>query len=799
MATQILNTTNAANWRDVYAHAVASIDQAAETVNFTNSDGTITQVYVTGLVVTGGVPTGGTVSGMVRLSAPNGAMIESVDDIPAVSLSKFMTMTNFSLFSAIFIGDDVQIGNNGNDRLEGRHGNDILSGGNGDDTLMGGNGNDKLIGGNGNDILQGDSGNNTLQGGEGSDMISFATATSAVIFTLGANGSGTYTNVFGGVDIYSSIENIMGGAGNDSLTGDGADNILIGLLGNNTLDGAGGNDIVSYAQATVGVTANLATGSATDTFISIEGIIGSGFADSLSGSGFFEGGAGNDTITATGNSTMSFNSNNGNHGVLVMLDSLGAGIASDEFGGADTYSGIVNIRGSKGNDFIAGNGENNRIEGMAGNDTLSGGAGVDTVSYSSGMQGVYVNLEAGLAIDDFGDIDEVSGFENVDGSLKNDIIIGNLENNLLNGFGGNDLLFGGQGIDTLIGGAGNDTMTGESMEGGAGDDSYTILNASDVIVELANNGYDAVSSAMDYVLGDYLEQLTLTGMAHNATGNAENNYIFGNDLDNIIDGMTGADTMNGGGGGDTYFVDNIGDRIIDGGQTGVDLVNSSVSFTLDGSLENLTLTGSNAINGTGNNNANILTGNSAINTLTGLGGDDIYNVGLGDIIVEGTAGGTDRVNASSSYTLQKNVENLYLMEGGNYNATGNSQSNFLVGNAGNNSISGGAGDDALYGGFGLDTLTGGAGNDRFYFNKAISAGNIDTITDFTSGADKIMLQKSVFGALDLGAVSAFEKILYDQATGTLTYDADGAGAGVGKIFAYVNPGTVVTASDFLVV
>ena len=110
---------------------------------------------------------------------------------------------------------------------------------------------------------------------------------------------------------------------------------------------------------------------------------------------------------------------------------------------------------------------------------------------------------------------------------------------------------------------------------------------------------------------------------------------------------------------------------------GTDLVQSTVTHTLEANIENLTLIGTGAINGIGNSLNNILTGNSAANVLTGGAGDDTYVVGTGDTVVEAANEGTDLVQSDLSWTLGANIENLTLTGIGVINGTGNSLNNIL--------------------------------------------------------------------------------------------------------------------------
>jgi len=189
----------------------------------------------------------------------------------------------------------------------------------------------------------------------------------------------------------------------------------------------------------------------------------------------------------------------------------------------------------------------------------------------------------------------LTGVNNIDGT-------GNAVNNIITGNSGNNKLTGGAGNDTLIGGAGNDTLIG-----GAGNDTYVVDSTGDVVTEAASQGTDLVQSSITYTLSVNVENLTLTGTANiNGTGNSLDNTITGNISDNTLNGGTGKDTLIGGMGNDTYIVDNILDVVTEALNGGTDLIQSSVTYTLSDNVENLTLKGTTAINGTGNSLNNIL-------------------------------------------------------------------------------------------------------------------------------------------------------------------------------------------------
>ncbi|MES2444127.1 MAG: putative Ig domain-containing protein [Pseudomonadota bacterium] len=316
-----------------------------------------------------------------------------------------------------------------------------------------------------------------------------------------------------------------------------------------------------------------------------------------------------------------------------------------------------------------------------------------------------------------------------------------------------DRLVGTAADDTIKGTAGNDVFDGgpgaDRMVGGTGDDIYTVDNPGDIAQERADQGYDIVYAAVSYSLvGQFVEELRLTGAAISGTGTGYDNVLVGNAQENILDGGegndrldggVGADRMIGGLGDDVFIVDNAGDLAVEGMNGGTDTVRASVGYSLIAQyVENLVLTGSAAINGTGNALANLLTGNSAANTLDGGDGNDTIDGGggadtmiggagndifyvdqLGDLAVEAGSGGDDKVYASISYSLAgQYIETLVLTGSSAINGTGNALANTLTGNGAANTLDGGAGNDVIDGGGGVDTMIGGTGDDIFYVGQA---------------------------------------------------------------------------------
>jgi trimeric autotransporter adhesin len=675
-------------------------------------------------------------------------------------------------------GNDTLDGNAGNDTLVGGDGNDTLYGDLGDDQLQGDAGNDVLNGGFGADHMEGATGDDTYvvdnvgdvvveNAGEGVDTVQ-----SGITYTLtdnvenltltGANINGT-GNTLDNVLTGSAGRNQLNGLeGNDTLIGNGGDDILDGGAGADNMQGGTGSDTYVVDDAGDLVTENLSSGidtveSSIDYTLTanVENLTLTGSAD-LNGTG----NALNNIITGnSGANTVDAGAGN---------DTVNAGDGNDFAAGGD------------GNDLLYGEGGNDHLLGDAGNDTLDGGLGADTMEGGTGDDTYVVDDNGDLVIEaaDSGtdlvqssitytltdNVDNLTltGSADIDGTgnVLDNIILGNSGANVLDGLAGDDTISAGAGNDVLVGGDGNDVLNGDagddhlrgdagndllnggtgadSMAGGSGDDTYVVDNAGDVVLENAGEGTDTVQSSISYTLADNVDNLVLTGYASsNGSGNELDNVMTGNNASNVLsggagndtlvgnagndtlDGGTGADTMQGGIGNDTYVVDDVHDVVTEAASAGLDTVQSSISYTLGANLENLTLTGSADLDGTGNALANTILGNAGANVLDGGAGSDTLSGGAGDdtyvvdastdVIVEAANGGTDIVYASASYTLSANVEDLVLTGTAAINGTGNAQDNSIVGNGANNVLNGMAG---------ADTLAGGAGNDTYIVDNA---------------------------------------------------------------------------------
>jgi Ca2+-binding RTX toxin-like protein len=372
------------------------------------------------------------------IHAPNG-VTATLDD----GTGKGTASDGYEKLPGLFGTDillDVQnlIGSGHDDVITGDGGVNILTGGPGDDLLAGGAGHDVLRGDDGDDTLEGGAGSDTVDGGPGRDAASYASDTGGVDVTIG----GTATDGYGDADVLKDIEDLIGSAHNDTLTGDTGDNVLEGGGGDDVLTGGGGEDTASYSGVVVapsdaepdrGVTVDLGiTGSqftvraGWDTLAGIENLTGSDYDDSLAG----------------------------DSGANLLMGGAGADV----------------LEGGGGDDILEGGAGADRLFGYLQFGSPSSDTGSDTASYASDIDGVKVTL-GGVAGDGFGDIDTLAGIENLLGSTHDDELRGDSNDNILYGGGGNDTLIGGGGSDIFAGGLGDDSF---DYAGGSG--SLTITD-----------------------------------------------------------------------------------------------------------------------------------------------------------------------------------------------------------------------------------------------------------------------------------------------------------------------------------
>ena len=564
----------------------------------------------------------------------------------------------------------------------------------------------------------------------------------------------------------SSADTLTGGAGNDTITGAG---------GTDTLNGGDGNDLFIVALT--------ADHTATET---ING--GNGTADEI-------------RFTSTTASTLTLSSNVTN----VEKITIGTGTAASAVTTATTAHNInaanltygVNITGNNGNNILTGS--------LNYNDTLIGGLGNDTYVINNADDVVTEALNAGTDL-----IQSTISFtasDNVENltltGTSNINATGNTLANTLTGNTGNNTLDGAGGVDTLVGGTGNDLYIVDLLATGLLQD--TVTETSTLLTEIdtiqlrggftltGTNAATTVAGAI--TLGTNVENLNASNVTSstgllNLVGNTLANTITGSNYNDIITGAAGTDTLNGGDGNDLFIValtaDHTATETINGGNGTADEIRftSTTASTLTLSsnvtnVEKITI-------GTG-------TAASAVTTAT-----TAHNINA----------------AALTYGAHITGNN------GNNILTGGSGQDTLNGGAGNDSLIGGSGNDSLIGGLGNDTLTGGIGLDTFVFDTALNATtNRDTITDtdFSHADDTIQLSKTIMtalgatgtislddfkvstGATGVGTITSFDttdRIIYNQTSGALYYDADGSGATAAIQIALLGTTTHPTNIDY---
>jgi Ca2+-binding RTX toxin-like protein len=693
------------------------------------------------------------------------------------------------------IGDDILYGNNqrdmlhgdqGADQLIGRGGVDYLDGGDGEDRLYGDEGDDILIGGEGKDILNGGIGHDILDGGSEDDKL------------YGNDGKDELKGMAGNDLLLGGLGNdtLRGGIGNDSLLGLEDDDLLFGDEGNDQLDGYDGNDTLRGGIGDDKLFGNIGD----DLLFGEDGndeLVGGTGADQLSGNAgndLLIGEAGDDFIDGdTEIDTVSYN--NSLNGVIVNIDealnyqnpggtlytsiitplsistdiepsfAINSGTAKDGFGTIDTLRNLENIIGSGFDDILIGNRLDNRIEGLTandllistiGNDYLDGGEGNDAISYRRDPNRVIVNLEKNQAFEGFGGMDQIYNIENVIGSDFNDEIIGDIQANIIHTGKGNDIVNARDGNDIILGEAGKDNLSGENgndylvggkdadiLSGGDGNDTTSyITSTAGILANLMIN-----SGAFADAQGDQFISI------ENIEGSNYDDFLYGDDGNNILSGLGGNDVIRGEGGddqidggtGDNVIFAGAGNNTISAadGRNAVYAESGNDSITLgNGNNTVFAANGNNSIViGNGNNTVNAGSGNDSItlgngkntvfagdgkNTVTvGFGDDTIYGGSLADVIYAG---------AGNNVIFAREGQNTVVSGDGKDTIYSGSGRDFISSGGGDDTIFAGAGNNWIYAGTGNNTIYSGNGQDLF-----ILGAGLDTIKNFEIGKDKLGL------------------------------------------------------------
>ncbi|MEA2479164.1 MAG: hypothetical protein QOJ07_1086 [Thermoleophilaceae bacterium] len=403
--------------------------------------------------------------------------------------------------------------------------NTNVNGGPGDDRLYTGAGADNLNGTGGNDWLDGGMGTDVLTGGPESDVAIYTSHSQPVSINLDgvANDGGPGEND----RIMGDVESLMGGSGNDTVTGNASANFLAGGLGDDTITGGGGADYVGYWDRTAPVTVTL--GDATP-------------------------GSGGDPAT-------------GEHDTIATdIQNAGGGA------GADLLIGNANANTLRGGWSGLSSDGDDTLRGMGGADTLTGDAGNDTADYSDHSLPVTVTID---------------GFANDGQSGENDNVGLDVEN--ITGGSGGDTLWGTIGPNVLSGGPGNDTLNGLSSDdvltGGPGTDTLNGGSGTDVASYADHGALEPVTATLDGVANDGTgaENDAIGSDVENLTGGAGDDNLTGSDGDNVLTGGAGADTLSGGAGADTLSGGDGGDRM-DGGAGADNLIGGADGDVLTGGV-----------------------------------------------------------------------------------------------------------------------------------------------------------------------------------------------------------------------
>ncbi len=500
--------------------------------------------------------------------------------------------------------------------------------------------------------------------------------------------------------------NTQGSSGNDNLRGTARADTLLGLAGNDRLEGAGGadrldggagSDLASYAGAGTRVVASLAnpaanTGDAAgDSYLAIEGILGSAFGDTL-----------------TGNSA-----------------------ANILFGGSG----------------------NDRLIGGAGADSLVGGAGIDWADYSAATAGLTASLTSSAQNAGFAAGDNLREIEGILGSAFDDTLIGATGGEFLIGGAGRDVLRGEAGADTLEGGNGNDTLIGgagaDALRGGAGVDWASYQTGAFVHIDLQRPSLNRGDAVGDTFSG--VEGISGTSNADTLAGNASANHLDGGAGSDVLSGRSGDDSLLGGAGNDTLLGGAGRDTLIGG--AGFDFASyadatSAVWLDLrDIGLDLGDAAGDSliAIEGfLGSRFDDRFSGDGAGNLIDGGGGNDMVSGQWGADTLRGNVGNDTLDGAADRDALFGDAGADWLIGGDGMDSLfGGADADRLAGDGGNDALYGGTGDDRLTGGAGRDFLFGDGGADQFQFTSTRDltaiATSTDMIFDFIAGSDKINL------------------------------------------------------------
>src|SRR3954466_1823303 len=587
------------------------------------------------------------------------------------------------------------------------------------------------------------------------------------------------------------MANFNGTEGNDTITGGAESDVINGNGGSDSLLGGDGSDTV-------------------------RGGAGNDFLSGNVGTDWVEGGVGNDEVRGgSGQDSIAFHEfGAANADILSDFDASWDNIQLDA--AAFTQIGAAGRMAAGDARFFSGTAAHdaddriiyNSATGQIYYDADGNGAGAAQLIAS-------ISNHSALTATDIWVFGSTPSGQTIIGTGSDDTLVGGPGNDRIEGLGGNDSLIGNGGDDLLIGGDGNDTMDGgagdDSLDGGLGDDTY--INPDAGIADTGGMDTVVVTTGSGRLpAGLALENLILRGSSTNpeltATGNEFDNRVSVELTSSnavFVDGGAGNDTLIGGDTGERFTF-----RLDASGSFGHDVVDGGGGFDwlLLGGNGQVSVNFEDGFVATSSPNSTINFSN--IEAVSGSPFDDQMMADDGGRRLFGAAG-NDRLlgGAGADFLSGDSVFDAPSEPLGN---------DSLFGHGGNDTLDGRRGADFLEGDAGNDALFGGNDNDVFFFAET-GAANADTISDFESGKDSIVLYN---GAMtELGAPGSFapddarfyaaagasgghdadDRVVYDTTTGRLYYDADGSGTGVAQIIASVSAfGSIasVLASDIAV-
>jgi trimeric autotransporter adhesin len=745
-----------------------------------------------------------------------------VTDTSGTAINSVQSTVNYTLpnnVSALTLLGTMNLAGTGSSQsstVTANTGNDTLSAGAGLTTLVGQSGNETFVVNNTGDVVTDTSStsSNVLLSSVNYTLptnVNSLTLTGTASLLATGNAAADVINANSGVDTLvagSGLATLAGGAGNDTFVVNSASDVVTDTSAttSNTLQSSVSftlpmnvNALLLTATGLVG-TANTAnaqlTANATGSDTLVAGLGSDTLISGASGTDSLVGGSGNDVFvvnnaadTVTDTSTTASNTLQSSVSFTLPMNVNALLLtATGLVGTANTANAQLTANATGSDTLVAGLGNDTLVSGASGTDGLVGGSGNDLFVVNTAADTVTdTSTTASNTLQASVSFTLPTNVNSLTLAAAGLVGTANAANALLTA--------NSTGSDTLVAGTGNDTLAAgvsgvDTLVGGAGNDTFVVYSASDIVSETLATTSNTIQSTISYTLPTNINTLVLTGTG-GLTGTANSS------TDTLVSG-TGGETLIGSSGNDTFIVNNSADIVTDTSSTASNTLESSVSYTLPTNINSLYLIGTANLIGTGNaandlitnstsGNATLVAGSGTDTLVAGLYGVDslVAGSGLDTFVVNNSAdvinvsaGTSDAVQSSVSFTLPTNLQ--YLTMTGNGVATGNTLSDLIVG-GGADTLTAGTGIDALEGGWGpsllqassnqaaliggngTDTITGGAQAD-FYAaglgGATITTGATANVVSVNLDAGAVTLQPttSASNVLSLGGAIDTESL-----------------------------------------